>query len=120
MAATERLICPSEALIEGGKGVRFELARASGVEPAFAVRHRGKPVAYVNRCGHVPVELDWQPAEFFDYSGLYLICATHGALYAPDTGRCVMGKCAGKGLQALPVTEHDGQIFLTEEGDSGE
>ena len=120
MAAIERLICDSAALIDGGKGVRFERVRPTGIEPAFMVRHGGKPFAYVNRCGHIPVELDWQPGEFFDYSGLYLICATHGALYAPETGRCVTGKCAGKGLQSLSITERDGQIFMTEEGESGE
>ena len=120
MAAKERLICASEDLPDGGKGVRFETKTPLGTAPAFAVRYSGKPFAYVNRCGHVPVELDWQPAEFFDYSGLYLICATHGALYAPDSGRCMAGKCAGKGLQALPVNEHDGQVFIIEEGDSGE
>jgi nitrite reductase/ring-hydroxylating ferredoxin subunit len=65
------------------------------------------------------VELDWQQGEFFDSSGLYLICATHGALYAPDTGRCLGGRCNGKGLVPLPVTEHDGSILLIEEGGQG-
>lgn len=120
MAKNERLICESSDLIDGGKGVRFERTRPDSVDPAFVVRHSGKPFAYVNRCGHIPVELDWQPAEFFDYSGLYLICATHGALYSPTSGRCMAGKCAGKGLQALPVTEHDGSVFITEEGESSE
>jgi nitrite reductase/ring-hydroxylating ferredoxin subunit len=120
MAKNERLICQSDELAEGGKGVRFEVRRENGVEPAFAIRHGGKPFAYTNRCGHVPVELDWQPGEFFDYSGLYLICATHGALYAPETGRCVTGRCAGKGLQSIPVREHSGKIFMTGEGESSE
>lgn len=120
MAANQRLICDSAELIDGGKGVRFERARGELTEPAFVVRHGGKVYGYVNRCGHIPVELDWQPAEFFDYSGLYLICATHGALYSPQSGRCLAGKCAGKGLQSLPVIEQDGKIYITEEGDSGE
>lgn len=117
---SERLICASEALIDGGKGVRFEIADSlkvsAGGTAAFAVRFQGKVHAYLNRCGHIPVELDWQAGEFFDYSGLYLICGTHGALYAPETGRCMGGRCNGKGLQALEVTEHDGQVFLIEEG----
>ena len=49
---------------------------------AFAVRFRGRVRAFLNRCGHLPVELDWEEGRFFDASGLYLICATHGALYA--------------------------------------
>jgi len=68
--------------------------------------------AYLNRCGHVPVELDWQHGEFFDDSKLYLICATHGALYAPESGQCLGGRCNGRGLTKLPVEERDGNIYL--------
>lgn len=120
MAASERLICGSDQLVDGGKGVRFEIKRPAGIEPAFVVRHNGRVFAYLNQCGHVPVELDWQPAEFFDYTGHYLICATHGAMYAPESGRCVTGKCNGKGLRTLEVIEHDAQVFLIEEGERSE
>ena len=109
-------VCACVDLSDGGPGVRFEVAHCGGVSPAFAVRFRGRVHAYLNRCGHLPVELDWQHGEFFDISGLYLICATHGALYAPETGRCLGGRCNGKGLVALEVVEDDGQIFVVEEG----
>src|SRR6185312_16085931 len=47
---------------------------------AFAVRVLGGMVrVYVNRCPHMGTELDWQPGDFFEESGLYLVCATHGA-----------------------------------------
>ena len=112
----QRLICASDELLEGGHGVRFTVNRHGVDEPAFAVRFRGQVHAYLNRCAHVPVEMDWQQGEFFDSSGLYLICATHGALYAPESGRCLGGRCNGKGLAAMSVTESDGSIFLIEEG----
>lgn len=86
---------------------------------AFVLRHRGQVRAWLNRCGHLPVELDWQQGEFYDSSGLYLICATHGALYAPDTGRCLGGPCKGNGLVAVAVTEIDGWIVVHEEGGQG-
>jgi len=111
-----RLICLSEELLEGGPGLRFAVDWRGVSEPAFVVRHHSRAYAYLNRCGHVPVELDWQHGEFFDHSGLYLICATHGALYAPESGRCLGGRCNGKGLVALSVVEDEGQIFLIEEG----
>ncbi|MBK6639044.1 MAG: Rieske 2Fe-2S domain-containing protein [Rhodocyclaceae bacterium] len=113
----EHLICRSEDLVEGGKGVRFTTGRQVGAGGtafdvvAFVVRFQGKPYAYLNRCGHVPVELDWQHGDFFDFSGQYLICATHGALYGPESGRCISGRCAGKGLAAVVVSEHDGAIY---------
>ena len=58
-------------------------------EPAFVIRYDGTVYAYVNRCAHVSVELDWIEGEFFDLTGLYLICSTHGATYLPESGRCV-------------------------------
>lgn len=112
MAEEKRLICASGALEDGGKGVRFTVGRNERDVPAFVVRYRGKVYGYVNECGHVPAELDWQHGEFFDYSKLYLICAIHGALYAPDTGRCLGGRCQGRGLKPLPVCEVGENIFL--------
>jgi len=111
-----RVICAADDLVEGGRGVRFTVDRHGVSEPAFVVRFRGQVHAYLNRCAHVPVEMDWQEGEFFDHSGLYLICATHGALYAPESGRCLGGRCDGKGLVALAVIENDGQVLLIEEG----
>ncbi|MBE2259439.1 MAG: Rieske 2Fe-2S domain-containing protein [Candidatus Accumulibacter sp.] len=112
MAADARLICSSGELVDGGPGVRFTVHRHDGDEQAFAVRFRGRAAAYINRCGHVPIELDWQPGQFFDDSKLYLICATHGALYSPKDGRCLGGRCQGRGLTPLVVEERDGAIYF--------
>lgn len=117
MAASECLICPSTDLVDGGRGVRFEIERYGRKEPAFAIRYRGQVHAYFNRCGHVPIELDWSEGEFFDMSGLYLICATHGALYSPVTGACLSGRCESRGLKPIPVRESGGMILLMQEGD---
>jgi nitrite reductase/ring-hydroxylating ferredoxin subunit len=117
LVASERLICGSADLIDGGRGVRFEIDRHDRQQPAFAVRHGGKVVAYLNECSHVPVEMDWNEGEFFDMSRLYLICSTHGALYDPGTGACLGGRCDGRGLRALAVVERDGNVYLKLEGD---
>ena len=114
-----RLICASADLVNGGMGVRFVVTRHGKEEPAFVIRYGDKPRAYLNRCAHVPVELDWQPGQFFDFSGVYLICTTHGALYAPESGRCVGGRCDRKGLLPLTVEERDGQILLVEQNEKG-
>lgn len=110
MAGGERLICASAALRDGGQGVRFRLGPAAA--GGFAVRHRGRVRAYVNRCPHMGTELDWQPGEFFEEAGLYLICSTHGALFEPKDGFCVDGPCRGASLQPLEIAERDGQVFL--------
>lgn len=112
MAEPERLICASEALVDGGAGVRFQVTRYGEVLPAFAVRFDGRVFGYINACAHVPVELDWQEGDFFDADGLYLVCATHGARYWPETGVCVAGPCTGARLRALELVERDGQVWL--------
>ena len=73
----------------------------------FFVRYDGRVYGYLNRCAHVPMELDWVEGQFFESSGLYLMCATHGAIYAPDTGRCVGGPCRGAQLRQVDVEERD-------------
>jgi nitrite reductase/ring-hydroxylating ferredoxin subunit len=114
MAGEPRLICTSDQLEEGGLGVRFEVNHAGESTPAFAVRFDGLCRAYLNQCAHIPVEMDFQEGEFFDDSGLYLVCSTHGALYAPESGACMGGPCNGRGLTALKVVEMDGQVFVRE------
>ena len=114
MAALERLICASSDLEDSRRGVRFEVPRAGGNVPAFAVRFEGRVHAYLNRCTHVAMELDWRPGEFFDAEGLVLICSTHGALYAPDSCECLGGPCNGA-LQELAVAERGGGIYLEED-----
>ena len=115
MVATLRLICASHELVDAGQGFRFTVARYGREVPAFAIRFNGQVFGYLNECGHVPTQLDWLPGEFFDDSKLYLICSVHGALYAPDSGRCLGGRCQGKGLTVLAVDEVDGQVFLLQE-----
>jgi nitrite reductase/ring-hydroxylating ferredoxin subunit len=115
MGPAKRLICDGVQVEEGGKGVRFTVQRHGETQPAFVIRYDGAVHAYVNQCAHVPVELDWMEGEFFDLTGLYLICSTHGATYLPDTGRCVAGPCSGRKLVRLHVEECDGKVYLVEE-----
>lgn len=114
MAGSKRLICASEALEEGGRGVRFTVTDGGSAVSAFAVRYDGQVRAYLNRCAHVPVELDWLEGQFFDDSGLYLMCATHGATYLPDSGLCAGGPCRGGRLQPVAVEECAGAVYLLE------
>ncbi len=118
MTPSLRLICASEALRDAGEGVRFTVLRGGVEESAFAIRYRGVVHAFINRCGHVPIELDWQEGQFFDITGTHLICATHGAIYSPESGRCMGGRCNGKGLTPLAVIEQDGQLYLKEDDDN--
>ncbi|PKO94248.1 MAG: (2Fe-2S)-binding protein [Betaproteobacteria bacterium HGW-Betaproteobacteria-10] len=119
MVAALRLICASHELVDAGPGWRFTVSRYGRDVPAFAIRFKGQIFGYLNECGHVPVQLDWQPGAFFDDSKLYLICSIHGALYAPETGKCLSGRCQGKGLKPLKLREIESNVFLEQESDNG-
>jgi len=109
-----KIIGTIDQLTEGGKGLRFELTSLVNGErvPAFAVQFDGQYFAYLNRCGHIAVQLDYMPGDFFADDGQTLICATHGAEYAPDTGACLGGPCFGVGLEPLELKLENDQLIL--------
>ena len=107
----EVFICESAVVEEGGKGVRFPVVAFGDEATGFVVRYDGKVHAYLNRCAHVPIELDWFQGEFFESSGLYLMCSTHGAIYQPDSGACAGGPCNGGRLRKIEVKEVDNKIY---------
>ena len=117
MARSERLICASAALADSGTAVRFEVRYSGASAPAFVIRFGGAVFGYLNRCGHRPMEIDWREGEVFDSEGLNLICSTHGASYAPASGRCLGGPCGDTPLVRLAVTERGGNVYYLEKED---
>ena len=112
MAERQRVICASQALVDSGRGVRFEVEYFGAAAPAFAVRYAGAVHAYLNRCAHVAMELDWQEGAFFDLDGRDLLCSSHGATYDAQSGRCLGGPCNRKPLVKLRVEERDGKVYF--------
>jgi nitrite reductase/ring-hydroxylating ferredoxin subunit len=112
MAEKRRLICESAALVDSGKAVRFEIEYFGARAPAFVVRFGGRVYGYLNRCGHLPMELDWREGEVFDLNGRDLICSTHGAVYAADSGKCLGGPCSGTPLVGLRMEERNGKVYF--------
>lgn len=102
-------LCNSSELADGGLAVPFDVVFGGQTCRAFAIRFEGRAHAYLNRCAHIPMEMDWQPDRFFDDSGRWLLCSTHGAVYRPDTGECGGGPCRG-GLTRIDLTERDGVV----------
>jgi len=105
------LICEAAAVEDGGKGVRFAVTAGGEDATGFVIRHAGKAYGYLNRCAHVPIELDWAEGEFFESSKMYLMCSTHGAVYIPATGQCAGGPCRGGRLRPIAITEHDDKLW---------
>lgn len=104
-------LCASAELAERGRALVFDVRQYGQPVRAFALRFEGRVVAYLNRCVHVPAEMDWQPGQFLDSEQRFILCSTHGAAYEPLSGRCVGGPCGRGQLSALPVEERDGRVY---------
>lgn len=112
----KRFLCHADDLPEGSaKG--FASRPGADDEAFFALRHRGRIHAYLNRCPHTGVTLNWMPDAFLDMDGYFVICSTHGALFQPHDGLCVRGPCVGASLATVSVIETDSRIWLVGEMD---
>ncbi len=108
-----RRLCRADEIVEGaGRGFRF--TAGDDIIAVFVVRKDGALHAYRNRCPHVGSPLDWRPDHFFDVTGAFLMCATHGALFRPADGFCIDGPCAGRSLAAATIIVDGGEVLLQE------
>jgi nitrite reductase/ring-hydroxylating ferredoxin subunit len=104
-------LCAAAELAESGRAWVWDVMEYGRPARAFALRFQGHVVAYINRCAHVPAEMDWQPGEFLDAERRWIVCSIHGATYAPADGRCVGGPCGRSRLVPITVEERDGQVY---------
>ncbi len=104
-------LCASAALEEAGRAFGWDVLEYGRPQRAFVLRVDGVPRAYLNRCLHVPVEMDWTPGEILDSERRYILCSIHGAVYEPRDGRCVGGPCGRGRLTAVTVVEEAGQVY---------
>ena len=104
-------LCASSELAERGKAVVFDVVHFREPARAFALRFEGRVVAFLNRCVHVPTELDWLPGEFLDADHELIICSIQGATYDPRNGRCAGGPCGQGKLTRIGADERDGLVY---------
>ena len=97
--------------LEHGATKKFILKCGGNTIEAFLVSYEGALYAYVNRCRHISLSLDWVDNRFFTEDGRYLICANHGATYEPRTGECIWGPCFGALLQGVPLEIDRERVF---------
>ena len=114
MAATKK---PAGKLVatlgelEHGTSKKFTMRRGGRDFEALLLNYQGNHFAYVNRCPHTGITLDWVNNQFFSSDNRYIMCATHGAVFEPPSGECIWGPCVGLSLQSLPIVIDDGQIY---------
>jgi len=108
-----RTLCRVDEITDGG---------AKGFPPApggfngLVAWRRGEEIrVWVNSCPHIGTPLDWTPDKFMTRDGKYILCATHGAAFAPDSGLCLLGPCEGDYLTAVKHEIKDGLIVVAAE-----
>lgn len=106
----ERL-CASDELAEGCS-LRVSFEDDDHAHGICLIRKSGALRAYLNRCPHQDMAMDWLPGRFLDESGQHIVCAMHGAQFRVEDGACVAGPCQGQALQSVSVSERDGAIYL--------
>jgi nitrite reductase/ring-hydroxylating ferredoxin subunit len=106
-------LCPSDALQERGTAYVFDLLEYGRPVRGFVLRFDGQVWGYLNRCVHVPMEMDWQAGVFMDSTQRWILCSTHGAAYEPTSGRCVAGPCGRAGVLVSFPRPHAGIPGLT-------
>jgi nitrite reductase/ring-hydroxylating ferredoxin subunit len=116
-AALNYAIC-SASDIPNRRAKAFQLLQRApgGHEKAFSifvVRWGSQVFAYINRCPHQGVNLDWERNQFLDPSGLRLMCGKHGALFEIGTGRCVEGPCIGEMLEPVAASVIEGDVCIS-------
>jgi nitrite reductase/ring-hydroxylating ferredoxin subunit len=94
-------------------GRRFTVPLDGVSEEAIVVRWRGGLHAWINRCRHQGLPLDFGDGRVFDEAGDALVCCHHGARYRPDTGVCVEGPCVGGRLTPLALEMSGREVWCT-------
>lgn len=103
------LIHSSEITNDSARGLKYKNISL------FAVKKDGEIFLYLNRCPHLGTPLEWIEDEFLDSEKTLIRCATHGALFQINNGKCLVGPCQGKHLQSIPFELEKDEIKIQEQ-----
>jgi nitrite reductase/ring-hydroxylating ferredoxin subunit len=117
---SSRKLVASVGEINHGHSKKFTLRRGQRDLEALIVNYEGNHFAYMNRCPHTGITLDWVNNQFFSSDNRYLMCATHGAVFEPPSGECVWGPCFGLSLQTVPLEFEGNEIYARLPGSTDE
>lgn len=113
-APAGRVLCALTEIADG-RAKDLDLGTPEAPLEIFLVRVGPAVYAYHNRCPHTGSPLDWEPDDFLDAAGRYLLCHTHGALFEIADGGCIAGPCVGDRLSPVAVAlDADGNVVLAQ------
>lgn len=90
----------------------FNFSSPTGEKHGFVIRFEGEVRAYINRCPHTGVTLNWSDEQFYDLDYRFIQCSMHGALFNPLDGHCVWGPCVGQQLEMLRIELVDNKVII--------
>jgi nitrite reductase/ring-hydroxylating ferredoxin subunit len=103
------LIHNSEIPNDSAKGLKYKNISF------LAIKKDEEIFLYLNRCPHLGTPLEWSENDFLDSEKALIRCATHGALFQINNGKCLVGPCQGKHLQSIPFEIENGDIRVQEQ-----
>ena len=97
VSARRPVLCQLDELAETGCR-EFRLGGGDWPLRGLVVQAENGVHAYVNRCAHQSLPLNYLPDRFLTHDGSMILCTAHGAIFEKSTGYCVSGPCAGRSL----------------------
>jgi nitrite reductase/ring-hydroxylating ferredoxin subunit len=110
----ERVACRLQDLADPGAR-EFVVGEGDWPFRGIVVHRAGAVYAYANVCPHKghPLNLDDDDLLVTVPGGGQLLrCASHGALFVPETGLCLFGPCSGRSLRRLECRVQDGAVLV--------
>ena len=105
----DHILCDLEDISEGS-AKSFLIEIDGSKKEVLIVRKADQVFGYLNWCPHRGTPLDWLKDNFLDRGGHLIVCATHGAYFRIEDGKCVSGPCVGDRLRPYPVEVTNGII----------
>ncbi|WP_085026385.1 Rieske (2Fe-2S) protein [Ensifer aridi] len=81
----------------------------------IVTRRDGRLIGWLDACPHYPggTPMAWKSDAYLNGEGTHLACHSHGALFDPETGECVLGPCLGQRLTKVELTVTDaGDVLI--------
>ena len=107
----EVVLGPVDAIEDPGCR-EFRIGEGDWPFKGFVVRRGDALYAYQNTCAHAGHPLNWRPDEFLTADKAQIICSSHGATFAIDSGDCTGGPCRGRSLRSVHVEVRDGMVVV--------
>ncbi len=119
IATAGHFLCRSGEIAEG-EARAFALREGSRTK-LILVRRLGVLYAYWDACPHYgDTPMAWRTNAYLNADGDRIVCASHGAQFEIETGRCVLGPALGKSLTPAPIEVGAGGEVRLSQQDLGE